>query len=260
MKSATDNVFRDVVSENANSHTTSCFWGAKDPVSVKDTIESLVEEQFGSKDGVFAGDGLITIGRNLSFLTDEKFMRAFRDVISDENYVGQGIIWRLYTFCWAAKSCLNKQGDFVECGVSIATSSKIMCRYLSFQDVPKKLYLYDLFGIDAGMDLSAYFGSRSSTEVLSEVRANFAPYPNVHAIPGFIPHSFEGTAPESIAFLHIDLNNVALFDRVSPGGIILFDDYGFSGFVAQKMAEDSWLSHRGYTVCELPTGQGLVIK
>ncbi len=65
-----------------------------------------------------------------------------------------------------------------------------------------------------------------------------------------------------------DLNNAPaeigaldrLFDRVSPGGIVLFDDYGWLAYRAQKDAEDPWLAARGYQVLELPTGQGLVFK
>ncbi len=68
--------------------------------------------------------------------------------------------------------------------------------------------------------------------------------------------------------MHIDLNNAPaeigaleiLFDRLSPGGILILDDYGWVGYKAQKQAEDPWLAARGYQVLELPTGQGLVFK
>ena len=51
-----------------------------------------------------------------------------------------------------------------------------------------------------------------------------------------------------------------LFDRVSPGAPIVFDDYGWLAYRKQKVAEDSWLGKRGYHILELPTGQGLLIK
>jgi len=51
-----------------------------------------------------------------------------------------------------------------------------------------------------------------------------------------------------------------LFDRVVPGGAIVFDDYGWNGYRPQKDAEDAFLAARGYSVLELPTGQGLLIK
>jgi predicted O-methyltransferase YrrM len=75
-------------------------------------------------------------------------------------------------------------------------------------------------------------------------------------------------APARIAFLHMDLNSPAaevatleiLFDRVTPGGVIVFDDYGWHQFRRQKEAHDAFMAARGYHVLELPTGQGMVVK
>ena len=75
-------------------------------------------------------------------------------------------------------------------------------------------------------------------------------------------------APRHIAFLHVDMNNAeaersaldVLFDRISPGGIIVFDDYGWSAYRAQKLAADEFMRARNLAVLELPTGQGLVVK
>ena len=67
---------------------------------------------------------------------------------------------------------------------------------------------------------------------------------------------------------HIDLNDVTaelaalefFFDRLVPGGTIILDDYGWLYYREQKLAEDAWLAERGYSILELPTGQGLLIK
>lgn len=244
------------------NHFAACFWGAPDQQAFLSDTKRLVNQIPG--DGVFAGDNLITIGRNLSFLQDEAFQNAFNAAISADNVVGQGIMWRLYLFSWAAQSCLNKPGDFVECGVAGGSSSAIMCKYLNFAHTQKKLFLFDAWGGDERID-DAVYGFTSDT--YKAVTQRFAPYPNVHLVRGFIPETLK-LAPEAIAFLHIDLNNAQaeiavlenLFDRVVPGGVILFDDYGATGFAASKIAEDKWLSSRGYVVAELPTGQGLLIK
>ena len=45
-----------------------------------------------------------------------------------------------------------------------------------------------------------------------------------------------------------------------PGAVVILDDYGWAGCLAQKRAEDTFLAERGYQVLELPTGQGMVIK
>jgi predicted O-methyltransferase YrrM len=69
--------------------------------------------------------------------------------------------------------------------------------------------------------------------------------------------------------MHIDMNNYegeiaaldVLFDRVVSGGIIILDDYEWSGiYREQKQKEDQWLDKRQYRIFPLPTGQGLIIK
>jgi len=51
-----------------------------------------------------------------------------------------------------------------------------------------------------------------------------------------------------------------LLDRVAPGGIVIFDDYGWKHFQNHKEATDRYMAERGQVIMELPTGQGLMIK
>jgi O-methyltransferase len=83
-----------------------------------------------------------------------------------------------------------------------------------------------------------------------------------------VPDSFAQALPERLAFLHLDMNSSkseiaaleVLFDRLSDGGVIVFDDYGWLGYQAQQRAEDAFMQRRGHRILELPTGQGLLIK
>ncbi|MDH5536191.1 MAG: TylF/MycF family methyltransferase [Betaproteobacteria bacterium] len=105
--------------------------------------------------------------------------------------------------------------------------------------------------------------------LFEKVRQRFANYPQVNLVKGLLPDSFANGIPESIAYMHIDLNNAEgvlavldrLFDRVVSGGIVIMDDYEWSGiYRAQKKAEDPWFAERNYRVFPLPTGQRLIIK
>ncbi len=51
-----------------------------------------------------------------------------------------------------------------------------------------------------------------------------------------------------------------LFERISPGGIIVFDDYGWTAYRRQQIAEDKFMQDRGYQILELASGQGLLVK
>ena len=51
-----------------------------------------------------------------------------------------------------------------------------------------------------------------------------------------------------------------LFEHVPPGGVIVFDDYGWEMFHKQKEAEDDFMRGHDHGILESPTGQGLVIR
>jgi predicted O-methyltransferase YrrM len=99
------------------------------------------------------------------------------------------------------------------------------------------------------------------------VKQRFADMPNVTVIKGAVPESFSQGTPEKIAFLHIDMNNAeaelgaleALYDRITPGAVIVFDDYGWLAYREQKIVEDKFFAARGNQILELPTGQGILI-
>jgi hypothetical protein len=168
--------------------------------------------------------------------------------------------------CWSAESCLGIEGDYVECGSYQGYSMAVVLRYLA--GLPgRQCFLYDLFdpsgGAGEGRRLPAH-----APELFERVRARFGAWPNVLVTRGRVPEVLAEVAPRRIAFLHVDMNNAQaelgalelLFERISPGGIIVFDDYGWSGYRDQKAAADEFLRERGHAVLELPTGQGLVVK
>jgi hypothetical protein len=180
-------------------------------------------------------------------------------------------MWRIHTLVWAAEHCLNIEGDFVECGVLRGFSMAVVAEYLRFEQIDKQMYLYDTYTgtppelNSENRDLSYY---RQLGDLFDYVSERFAKFPNIHPVKGKVPDSFTDTLPEKIAFCHIDMNSAKseiaalehVFDRVTPGGIIVFDDYGWVDYKAQKNAEDVFMAERGHTILENPTGQGILIK
>ena len=213
---------------------------------------------------MFAGDNLITFGKNLSFLTDERFMAAVEAQVTTE--VERTILWRTAVLAWAARNGLRRDGDFVECGCYRGTSARIIADTLGFGTIDRTFWLYDLFEYPEGSTHSPMPGMGG--DLFEATQARFSDLPNVRVIRGAVPDCLPGQSPDRIAYLHIDMNNAAaeigaleaLFDRVTPGGAIVLDDYGYHGYVAQRDAERAWFGARGYDVLELPTSQGLVIK
>jgi hypothetical protein len=70
-------------------------------------------------------------------------MSCFYDAVT--NNKDQSLLWRVHTLAWAAKNALNVEGDFVECGVFKGFCSPVLLKYLDYQDIPRKAYLYDTF-------------------------------------------------------------------------------------------------------------------
>lgn len=218
--------------------------------------------------GVYAGDNAILFDRSLGFLEDQRFMNAFTsNVQSDQD---QSIIMRLNTLVWAAQHVLPVDGDFVECGVYRGFCSAVVADYLEFGKLDKTFYLYDTFeGIPEAYNSENRDAPEYAAPGIHEgVVERFSRYPNVRVVKGIVPDTFAETAPEKVALLHLDLNSSkaeiaaldVLFDRVSPGGVVVFDDYGWAAYRAQRVAEDEFMAARGYRILEIPTGQGLLIK
>lgn len=213
----------------------------------------------------YYADNLITIGRSVGFLQDPAFRAAF-DAAEPENMT-RALAWRLHVLVWAAHLALMRDGDFVECGVYEGFSSRVLTHYLDFASLPRRYFLYDIFD-NPGSDGFGSVMPAHSSKLEQRVRRRFADVPNVVVVPGMLPGSLAKAAPDKIAFLHLDLNNAeaerttlaALYDRISPGAPMVFDDYGWLSHHKQKDAIDAFLGERNVRVMELPTGQGLAIK
>lgn len=254
------------------------------PASIEIAVENVIQQLHANHLRVSWGDRLLTIDKTAGFLEEPRFAKAYSEIRGAHQYDQYGgnhtIAWRLNTLCWAARRGLRLQGDFVECGVFKGDMAWVIMSVLGYDAIPENYYLYDSFegfsvkySSPADYPLSDGFLDFANkhyreTGIYESVVDRFKPYPKMKIVKGFLPEALDLVCPESISFLHVDLNSPAaevavlerLFDKVSPGGAIVFDDYGWKLFEKQKIAEDEFMCVRGYEILELPTGQGLVIK
>jgi hypothetical protein len=225
-------------------------------------------------DGVFDSDGLITI-HNHDFLSDPEFKRAYqRGVAAAGDYRWY---WRVHVGLWAAATAARLEGDFVECGVNRGFLSSAIMEYLDWAQTGKTFYLLDTFGgLDEQQVGDASEKLRNEKHLdqgfyvtdLESVKANFAEWSNVRIIQGAVPRTLQQIEAAAIAYLHLDMNAAApevaafemLWEKLSPGAIVLLDDYAFYGYGKQKAAMDAAAARKGVKIASLPTGQGLIIK
>jgi O-methyltransferase len=238
------------------------FWGTSNPEAVTAAAKEIVS--LSSSAHHFA-DNFLTWSRNMSMLDDRPFVKAWESNI--ESPSDEAIVWRRYVLACAGYHCVQLDGDFVECGTYTGVGIKTVVDYLGGPAFPRTFWGYDIFEHDPSMINHPM--PDHGAGLYGRVQKKFSAYPQVRLIKGLIPQVFETGCPDRIAYLHIDLNQAPaevaalerLFDRMVPGGILILDDYEWSGFYRpQKLAEDQWFEARHYRVMPLPTGQGLVIK
>lgn len=217
---------------------------------------------------LYLGDKMILADRNVSFLSDNKFLEVSDQIAKADVY--KGMLWRVHTLLWAVDTIKHLTGDFVECGVFRGFKSYFILKY--FADVISDDYwLYDTFSGQPSEYQSTSPVSNSEHNkplLLQFVKERFSEFKNVKIIQGTVPSILYNNSPKAVKFLHLDLNSTDaeigaldfFYNRIVKGGIIVLDDYGHLSFKDQMVAQKKWFKTRDCTVLELPTGQGIVIK
>ncbi len=241
------------------------FFNIVDQHKFAQGMQMVIDSMFDKGASLFAADNVVTWNRNLSFLRDDFFVKILQD---DKNtVVEKSCIWRSYVLLHFVEMATKLEGDFVELGCYTGYTADLVTKRVDLKALGKKYYLYDLFGWNEG-DAHTRHADHDDDQMYQKVVARFADKPYVSIIKGSVPDSFSQGFPEKIAFAHIDMNNAApevaafkkVFPLLSPGGVIVFDDYGWWGYSEQKAALDPIAAEYGLKILELPTGQGLLFK
>jgi len=150
-------------------------------------------------------------------------------------------------------------GDLVECGCALGGSAALMALTLRQLGASRDLWLFDTFeGLpaptagDPDFEI-ANLHAGSCLGTIDEVGHLFAELQiddGVRFVKGLFQETLPTAPVSTIALLHIDgdwyesvkacLDN--LYDKVVPGGIIQFDDYGF--WKGARRAVDEFLDSR----------------
>jgi hypothetical protein len=151
---------------------------------------------------------------------------------------------RMYALWEATRYVLRRAvpGALVECGVWRGGSAMVMADVLRASG--RELWLYDTF---AGMPAAEsgdvnFHGERPDLDNelvradagIEEVRRNLGFYEPVVFVAGRVEHTIPARAPDRIALLRLDTDWERstrhelehLYDRLSPGGVLVIDDYG----------------------------------
>jgi hypothetical protein len=159
-------------------------------------------------------------------------------------------------------------GDLAECGVYKGFSAYLMCQFAESQS--RHVYLFDSCqGLSEPTITDGNYwvkGALSMPE--NEIHRNLKQFNCYTLMTGWIPERFGEVEDRRFCFVHIDvdlyrptLDSISFFyPRVNPGGVMLFDDYGFCTCPGARRAIDEFLEDKPENVVLIPTGQGFLIR
>jgi O-methyltransferase len=193
--------------------------------------------------------------------------QPFYEAIKEHTVVSADRVYVLLNF---ARHSRNLDGDFVECGVFRGGTALLLAGVL--KDTGKKLHLFDSFkGLPKGNPQHDNYWQEGSfcNESLESVQKLLKEYQSFITFhPGWIPDTFAALPEKRYAFVSVDVDlyQPALdccayfYPRLTPGGVMVFDDYGFPACRGEKDAVDEYFSEKQDSPIVLPTGQALIVK
>jgi len=167
---------------------------------------------------------------------------AFREVYeraSDHTLVD---IYRCYELWSLVHEVASVPGALIEVGVWRGGTGALIAKAAKLAGIADPVYLCDTFsGVPkAGSRDPAYRGGEHADTSEAIVRALLARVDagNARIVPGIFPdESAQTVDAERFRFAHVDVDTHAsakdcvdcIWPRLSPGGVMVFDDYGFDG-------------------------------
>ncbi len=145
---------------------------------------------------------------------------------------------RCYLLARTLRQALRLAGDVVECGVFRGGTALLEAVTIAEHGAGgRTLHLFDSFAgmpeMTEGVDRfkPGDFGGTSA----GAIAALLSPYPFARMHVGFIPETFRGLELGRVAWAHVDVDIYRavrdciefLYPRLTPGGFLIFDDYGF---------------------------------
>ncbi len=189
------------------------------------------------------------------------------DEIRNRTLITPESAWILYSL---ARQALGSAGAFLEAGVYRGGTARLLRRVIEESGGLRRLYLFDTF---AGMpatrgDVDLHKSGDFADTSLEAVAGFVGGEDWIIYRKGLIPDTFAGLESERFAFAHIDVDifqSVAdccrfIYDRLTPGGILLFDDYGLPSCPGARAAVDEFFSDKSETPLVLHSGQAVVVR
>jgi len=184
--------------------------------------------------------------------------------IRDRTLVDQRRSFLLYELL---RSAVTLPGAIAEVGVYRGGTARLLAQVAG--EGGKPVHLFDTFsGMPDTDERDLYIGGDFGDTSLQAVRKLLAGCRNVVFHPGFFPETTRGLEDERFCFVHVDADiaqSVAdcccfFYPRLSSGGFMVFDDYGFKSCPGAKLSVDAFFENKVERPIRLTTTQCFVVK
>jgi O-methyltransferase len=176
---------------------------------------------------------------------------------------------RCYTLWTLAHQALNAPGEFVECGVYKGGTARLLAEIVARRGKSRRLHLFDTFhGMPETGEADLHSQGDFVDTSLESVKCVVGHSSLVCYHAGQMPETFKGSEDIRVAFAHVDVDifqsvldcSSFIYPRLVPGGIIVFDDYGFPTCPGARKAVDSFFLDKPEQPLILSNAQAVVIR
>jgi len=191
------------------------------------------------------------------------FFHAYLDQFGELRRFNAPRRWNLYQL---ALQAIEIPGDTAECGSFEGASSWLICHI--FRETGKTHYIFDSFeGLsEPGEKDGGHWSQGMLAHSEEDVRKRLAEFPDLETLAGWIPDRFAEVANREFAFVDVDLEVPTrdsfefFYPRLSPGGILVCDDYGFTTCPGATETIDDYLADKPEKMVGLSAGGGFMMK
>jgi O-methyltransferase len=196
----------------------------------------------------------------------EEGFRAIREKIKGYTLLSDDRLHLLHQF---AKAASLLPGEAAELGIYRGGSAYLLASVFSLKG--KKLRLFDTFSgippVSEAIDI--HLEGDFSDAYLEEVERLLNEFAGIVLHPGIFPETASGDAASDLyCFVHVDADLyrsvldscIFFYPRLTTGGMIIFDDYGFPSCPGVRKAVDEYFADKPQKPIYLPSGQALVIN
>lgn len=208
---------------------------------------------------------------------ERAWMEPYRDFLTSDGRAGTRILARRFMLIELAKSVAGLKGSTAECGVARGTGSALICETLKATYADHEFHFaFDSFAgvsepteVDKTADGKCNWYQGKLSHNFSSVKQRLSVFPFCQVVKGWIPNCFDGLIDDqSFRFVHIDVDLYeptrasleAIYPRLVPGGVIVFDDHGFRNCPGARKAAEEFFGDKPDSIVELTTSQAFVIK